>query len=136
MINTGVEITISTSSTNVREDVGNVTVCAMLNNELEGLQENINISVLFTLIRESTPQETVTETGTFTIDSRQLCFNYMVRDNNTFEDNSILNVMVTSDQPRVMIVNNSGIQINIEDNDGIYTCNRYYRVLHNIIPNL
>ena len=112
----------------MREDAGDVTVCAMLNNELEDLQENIDITVLFALIRESTPGEIVTKMGNITNDSRQLCFNYTVPSNDIFEDNSILNVTVISDQPRVVIVNDM-IQISIQDDDGILcTYNTYNRV--------
>lgn len=110
----------TTSDTSVREDAGNVTVCAMVqSSELEGLQENITISVSFTLEREGTSTQGM---KTFTNDLRCMCFNFTIPDNDIFEDDSTLTVMVTSDKPRVMITNGGIIQINIQDNDGI-PCN-------------
>ena len=91
----------------------------MLDSQLEGLEENINITVM----EEGTSSQRI---GTFTNKSHRQCFNVCtITDDEVFEDNSILNVMVSSVQPRVMIENDH-IQITIQDDDGmehaIYIC--------------
>ena len=96
----------------MRENVGYVTVCATVDNELDK-SVVINVSSTSMMGEDSTSQ------GTFTNDSPQLCFNFTIPDDAIFEDNSTLTVMVTSDQPRVTIVDGS-IEIHIQDDDGIH----------------
>lgn len=103
----------------MRENVGYVTVSATVDNELE---ESVVISESSALMGEDS-----TTPRTFIIDSRQLCFNITIPDDDSFEDNSTLTVMVTSDQPRVTIVNGS-IQIHIQDDDGIHAIKFIYYI--------
>ena len=99
--------------TSVRENDGHVTVCGTVDNELE---DSVVISVSSSLMGESptTTQET------FTNDSHEQCFNITIPDDDIFEDDTTFTVMVTSDQPGVMIVNGS-IEIDVQDDDGMHT---------------
>ena len=96
----------------MRENVGHVTVCGTVDNDLE---DSVVINVSSSLMGE----DPTTIQRTFTTDSREQCFNITIPNDGIFEDNSTFTVMVTSDQPRVTIVNGS-IEIYIQDDDGIH----------------
>ena len=110
---TDVRVAIRALDTSVRESDGQVTVCGTVDNELE---ESVVISVFSSLTGEGP----TTTQRTFTNDSREQCFNITIPNDDIFEDDSTFTVMVTSDQPRVTIVNGS-IEIYIQDDDGIHT---------------
>lgn len=88
-------------------------VCAMLDNQLEDLEENVLFNVSFILLSGGNS----TMHGELTDRSRESCFNFTIPDDDIFGNDSTLRVLVTSSQPRVAIVNNDRV-VTIEDDDG------------------
>lgn len=123
---TDAEISVNVPES-VQENMGHLTVCAMLDSPAGGLEDNLTISFD---VSNKTSEFLVNKTlvaGT-QINSGK-CFNLTLEDDEIFDDNSTVTVHSYSMLSRVMILNNT-VHTKVIDNDGKFTTNLSYIFFH------